>query len=105
MLIDDWLEMSNNFSGKTSLYFLVKTKPLKSTPLQSHFQAIKIKNTDLDVSSGEDDWQHLVTNEINETEKLLSLENDNQPKKRKKQKRWQKKQIKIMLINAFRGII
>ncbi|XDA84515.1 hypothetical protein R6Z07F_014324 [Ovis aries] len=61
----------------------VKTKPLKSTPLQSHFQAIKIKNTDLDVSSGEDDWQHLVTNEINETEKLLSLENDNQPKKRK----------------------
>ncbi|XP_027835402.2 coiled-coil domain-containing protein 73 isoform X5 [Ovis aries] len=61
----------------------VKTKPLKSTPLQSHFQAIKIKNTDLDVSSGEDDWQHLLTNEINETEKLLSLENDNQPKKRK----------------------
>ncbi|KAJ1075203.1 hypothetical protein K5549_006565 [Capra hircus] len=61
----------------------VKTKPLKSTPLQSHFQAIKIKNTDLDASSGEDDWQHLVTNEINETEKFLSLENDNQPKKRK----------------------
>lgn len=61
----------------------MKTKPLKSTPLQSHFQAIKIKNTDLDVSSGEDDWQHLVTNQINETEKFLSLENDNQPKKRK----------------------
>ncbi|XDB57653.1 hypothetical protein AB1E18_011091 [Capra hircus] len=61
----------------------VKTKPLKSTPLQSHFQAIKIKNTDLDASSGEDDWQHLVTNEINETEKFLSLANDNQPKKRK----------------------
>ncbi|XP_052509014.1 coiled-coil domain-containing protein 73 [Budorcas taxicolor] len=61
----------------------VKTKPLKSTPLQSHFQAIKIKNTDLDASSGEDDWQHLVTDEINETEKFLSLENDNQPKKRK----------------------
>ncbi|XP_055405225.1 coiled-coil domain-containing protein 73 isoform X29 [Bubalus kerabau] len=61
----------------------VKTKPLKSTPLQSHFQAIKIKNTDLDVSSGEDDWQHLVTNQINEIEKFLSLENDNQPKKRK----------------------
>ncbi|KAB0370706.1 hypothetical protein FD755_017115, partial [Muntiacus reevesi] len=62
----------------------VKTKPLKSTLLQSHFQAIKIKNTDLDVlSSGEDDWQHLVTNQINEIEKFLSLENDNQPKKRK----------------------
>ncbi|XP_040114893.1 coiled-coil domain-containing protein 73 isoform X3 [Oryx dammah] len=61
----------------------VKTKPLKSTPLQSHIQAIKIKTTDIDVSSGEDDWQHLVTNEINETEKFLSLENDNQPKKRK----------------------
>ncbi|KAF4009362.1 hypothetical protein G4228_000294 [Cervus hanglu yarkandensis] len=62
----------------------VKTKPLKSTLLQSHFQAIKIKNTDLDaLSSGEDDWQHLVTDQINETEKFLSLENDNQPKKRK----------------------
>lgn len=61
----------------------MKTKPLKSTPLQSHFQAIKIKNTDLDASSGEDDWQHLVTNEINETEKFLSLANDNQPKKKK----------------------
>ncbi|XP_027417766.1 coiled-coil domain-containing protein 73 [Bos indicus x Bos taurus] len=61
----------------------VKTKPLKSTPLQSHFQAIKIKNTDSDVSSGEDDWQHLVTNQINEIEKFLSLENNNQPKKRK----------------------
>lgn len=60
----------------------MKTKPLKSTLLQSHFQAIKIKNTDLDaLSSGEDDWQHLVTNQINE--KFLSLENDNQPKKRK----------------------
>lgn len=60
----------------------MKTKPLKSTLLQSHFQAIKIKNTDLDaLSSGEDDWQHLVTNQINE--KFLSLENDSQPKKRK----------------------
>ena len=60
----------------------MKTKPLKSTLLQSYFQAIKIKNTDLDaLSSGEDDWQHLVTNQINET--FLSLENDNQPKKRK----------------------
>ena len=61
----------------------MKTKPLKSTPLQSHFQAIKIKNPDSDVSSGEDDWQHLVTNQINEIEKFLSLENNNQPKKRK----------------------
>uniref|UniRef100_A0A2K6FM26 Coiled-coil domain containing 73 n=1 Tax=Propithecus coquereli TaxID=379532 RepID=A0A2K6FM26_PROCO len=63
----------------------VKTKPLKSTLLQSHFQAIKNKDTtDLVASSpGEDDWQRLITNQINETEKSLGLENDNQPKKRK----------------------
>ncbi|XP_045412965.1 coiled-coil domain-containing protein 73 [Lemur catta] len=62
----------------------VKTKPLKSTLLQSHFQAIKIKDTTgLVASSGEDDWQRLITNQINETEKSLSSENDNQPKKRK----------------------
>uniref|UniRef100_A0A8B9XY76 Coiled-coil domain containing 73 n=1 Tax=Bos mutus grunniens TaxID=30521 RepID=A0A8B9XY76_BOSMU len=72
----------------------VKTKPLKSTPLQSHFQAIKIKNTDSDVSSGEDDWQHLVTNQINEIEKFLSLENDNQPKKRKAEEMAEKNRLK-----------
>uniref|UniRef100_A0A3Q2GZ07 Coiled-coil domain containing 73 n=1 Tax=Equus caballus TaxID=9796 RepID=A0A3Q2GZ07_HORSE len=58
----------------------VKTKPLKSTLLQSHFQAIKIKDTD---SASEDDWQSLITNQINKIEKFLSLENENQPKKRK----------------------
>ncbi|XP_068410298.1 coiled-coil domain-containing protein 73 [Eschrichtius robustus] len=63
----------------------VKTKPLKSTLPQSHFQAIKIKTTTglAASSTGEDDWQSLVTNQINETEKFLSSENDNQPKKRK----------------------
>lgn len=58
----------------------MKTKPLKSTLLQSHFQAIKIKDPD---SASEDDWQSLITNQINKIEKFLSLENENQPKKRK----------------------
>ncbi|XP_058302400.1 coiled-coil domain-containing protein 73 isoform X3 [Hylobates moloch] len=56
----------------------VKTKPLISTPLQSHLQAIKTKNT-----SGDDDWQSLIINQLNKSENLPSLENDNQPKKRK----------------------
>uniref|UniRef100_A0A8D1J5V4 Coiled-coil domain containing 73 n=2 Tax=Sus scrofa TaxID=9823 RepID=A0A8D1J5V4_PIG len=63
----------------------VKPKPLKSTLIQSHFQAIKTKDTtDLAASSpGEDNWQSQVTNQKSEIEKFLSLENDNQPKKRK----------------------
>lgn len=63
----------------------MKPKPLKSTLIQSHFQAIKTKDTtDLAASSpGEDNWQSQVTNQISEIEKFLSLENDNQPKKRK----------------------
>jgi len=63
----------------------VKIKPLKSVLLQSHFQATKIKDpTDVAAPSTiEDDWQSLVTNQINEIENSLSLENDNQPKKRK----------------------
>ncbi|XP_008566173.1 PREDICTED: coiled-coil domain-containing protein 73 [Galeopterus variegatus] len=63
----------------------VKTEPLKSTLLQGHFQKIKIKDTtDLAASSpGEDKWQNLITNQIHEIEKMLSLENENQPKKRK----------------------
>lgn len=62
----------------------MKTESLKSN-LQSHFQALKIKDTpDLTVSSfGEGGWQNLVTNQIKESEKFLSLENDNQSKKRK----------------------
>ncbi|XP_064221123.1 coiled-coil domain-containing protein 73 [Aotus nancymaae] len=63
----------------------VKTKPLKSTPLQSHLQAIKTKDT-----SGDDDWKSLITNQINESEKLPSLENDNQSKKRKAQEMLEK---------------
>ncbi|XP_027627662.1 coiled-coil domain-containing protein 73 [Tupaia chinensis] len=63
----------------------VQTKPVKSTLLQSHLQATKFEAvTDLAASSPcEDDWQSLLTKEINEIEKFLSLENDNQPKKRK----------------------
>ncbi|XP_076970439.1 coiled-coil domain-containing protein 73 isoform X2 [Tamandua tetradactyla] len=62
----------------------VKTRPLKSTLLQSPLQAVKNKDiTDLTISTGEDDWQRLLTNQINEIEKFLSLESDNQPKKRK----------------------
>uniref|UniRef100_H0Y278 Coiled-coil domain containing 73 n=1 Tax=Otolemur garnettii TaxID=30611 RepID=H0Y278_OTOGA len=56
----------------------VETKSLKSTLLQSHFEAIKSK-----APSGEDEWQRLITSHINEIEKFLNLENDNQPKKRK----------------------
>uniref|UniRef100_A0A2K6MXL9 Coiled-coil domain containing 73 n=1 Tax=Rhinopithecus bieti TaxID=61621 RepID=A0A2K6MXL9_RHIBE len=68
----------------------VKTKPLITTPLQSHLQAIKTKNT-----SGDDDWEILITNQLSETEKLLTLENDNQPKKRKAEEMLEKKkQIK-----------
>ncbi|XP_017833482.3 coiled-coil domain-containing protein 73 isoform X1 [Callithrix jacchus] len=63
----------------------VKTKPLKSTPLQSHLQAIKTKDT-----SGDDDWKSLITNQINESEKLPSLENDSQSKKRKAQEMLEK---------------
>lgn len=63
----------------------MKIKPLKPTLPQSHFQAIKIKDpTNVAAScTGEEDWRSLVTNQINEIEKFLSLESDNQPKKRK----------------------
>lgn len=39
--------------------------------------------TDFTASLTKDDWQNLVTNQINKIEKLVSLENDNQAKKRK----------------------
>ncbi|XP_054555263.1 coiled-coil domain-containing protein 73 isoform X2 [Talpa occidentalis] len=63
----------------------VKTKSLKSTLPQCQFQTIKIKgSTDMGAfSTGEDDWQSLITNQISKIEKFLSLENDNQSKKRK----------------------
>ncbi|XP_036747823.2 coiled-coil domain-containing protein 73, partial [Manis pentadactyla] len=63
----------------------VKTKPLKPTLLRSYLQAVKVEDTtDLTASSTvADDWQSLLTNQINEIEKLLSLENDNQTSKRK----------------------
>lgn len=69
----------------------MKAKPLKSN-LQSHFQVIKIKDTtDLTVSfTCEDDRQSLVTNQINKTEKFLTLENDYQSKKRKAEKMLEK---------------
>lgn len=63
----------------------MKTKPLKPTLLRSYLQAVKVEDTtDLTTSSiVADDWQSLLTNQINEIEKLLSLENDNQTSKRK----------------------
>ncbi|XP_069927800.1 coiled-coil domain-containing protein 73 isoform X3 [Oryctolagus cuniculus] len=62
----------------------VNTKPLSSALLLSHLQAIESKDpTDFAAASGEDKWQSLVTNQINEIEKFLGLENDSQPKKRK----------------------
>uniref|UniRef100_A0A0D9QYZ2 Coiled-coil domain containing 73 n=1 Tax=Chlorocebus sabaeus TaxID=60711 RepID=A0A0D9QYZ2_CHLSB len=67
----------------------VKTKPLITTPLQSHSQAIRTKNT-----SGDDDWESLITNQLSETEKLLTLENDNQPKKRKAEEMLEKTNTK-----------
>lgn len=67
----------------------MKAKPLISTVLQSHFQAIKVKDTpDLTASSGNDDWKTLMTNQI--TEKFLSLENDTQLKKRKAEEMFEK---------------
>lgn len=67
----------------------MKTKPLITTPLQSHSQAIRTKN-----ASGGDDWESLITNQLSETEKLLTLENDNQPKKRKAEEMLEKKNTK-----------
>nr|KAF6464375.1 coiled-coil domain containing 73 [Rousettus aegyptiacus] len=62
----------------------MKTKSQRANLLQSDFQAMKIKDTDLTVSfTCEDDWQSLITNQINKIEKFLTSENDNQPKKRK----------------------
>lgn len=63
----------------------MKTKLLKSNLLLSHFQAIKIKDTtDLTMpSTCEDDWQSLISKQINEIEKFLTSENNDQSKKRK----------------------
>lgn len=67
----------------------VKAKPLLSTVLQSHFQAIKVKDApDLAALSGIDNWKSLMTNQI--TEKFLSLENGNQFKKRKAEEMFEK---------------
>lgn len=57
---------------------------MRANLLQSDFQTMKIKDTDLTVSfTCEDDWQSLITNQINKIEKFLTSENGNQPKKRK----------------------
>lgn len=62
----------------------MKTESLVPTVLQSHLQATEMEEPDLAAAaSGEDDWQSLMTDRITETEKHLSLENDNQPKKGK----------------------
>ncbi|XP_052039091.1 coiled-coil domain-containing protein 73 [Apodemus sylvaticus] len=63
----------------------VKAEPLISTVHQSHSQTIK--ETDppdpLTCSPQNNDWQSLVMNQLTGIEKLLSLESDNQPKRRK----------------------
>ncbi|XP_013358436.1 PREDICTED: coiled-coil domain-containing protein 73 [Chinchilla lanigera] len=63
----------------------VKAEPPVLSVLQSHFQAIGSEEpSDLAAtSSGKDNWQSLVPNQVTETEKYLSSENDNTPKKRK----------------------
>ncbi|KAM4845987.1 coiled-coil domain-containing protein 73 isoform 2-T3 [Thomomys bottae] len=62
----------------------VKGKVMISPVLQSHFQANKVKPTlDLAASPDEDDWQDHVTNQLTGIAKFLSVENDNQSKKRK----------------------
>ncbi|XP_021050308.1 coiled-coil domain-containing protein 73 [Mus pahari] len=63
----------------------VKAEPLISTVQQSHFQTIKVTDSPdpLTFSPGNNDWQSLVMNRLTEIEKLLSLERDNQPKRRK----------------------
>ncbi|XP_032696947.1 coiled-coil domain-containing protein 73 isoform X2 [Lontra canadensis] len=74
-----------NATAKTFYDSSFPTEHVEIKPLKSVLQATKIKDlTDAAaLSAGEDDWQSLVTNQINEIENFLSLENDNQPKKRK----------------------
>lgn len=63
----------------------MKAEPLISTVQQSHSQTIKVTDTPdpFTVCPGKNDWQSLVMNQLTEIEKLLSLESDNQPKRRK----------------------
>lgn len=63
----------------------VKAEPLISTVQQSHSQTVKVTDSPdpLTFSPGNNDWQSLVMNRLTEIEKLLSLESDNQPKRRK----------------------
>ncbi|CAH6788159.1 Ccdc73 [Phodopus roborovskii] len=63
----------------------VKAEPLIPTVQQSHSQVKEVTdNPDLlAFSPGNNDWQSLMINQLTEIERLLSLENDNQPQKRK----------------------
>lgn len=63
----------------------MKAEPLISTVQQSHSQTVKVTDSPdpLTFSPGNNDWQSLVMNRLTEIEKLLSLESDNQPKRRK----------------------
>ncbi|XP_022362827.1 coiled-coil domain-containing protein 73 [Enhydra lutris kenyoni] len=74
-----------NATAKTFYDSSFPIEHVEIKPLKSVLQATKIKDlTDAAaLSAGEDDWQSLVTNQINEIENFLSLENGNQPKKRK----------------------
>lgn len=63
----------------------MKAEPLISTVQHSHSQTVKAADTPdpLTFPPSNNDWQSLVINQLSEIEKLLSLESDNQPKKRK----------------------
>lgn len=63
----------------------MKAEPWIPTVQQSHSQAKEVTdNPDLPAFSPDNnDWQSLMINQLAEIEKLLSLENDNQVKKRK----------------------
>ncbi|XP_031227089.1 coiled-coil domain-containing protein 73 isoform X2 [Mastomys coucha] len=63
----------------------VKAESVISTGQQSHPQTVRVTDSPdpLTISPDNNDWQSLVMNRLTEIEKLLSLENDNQPKRRK----------------------
>ncbi|XP_027251462.1 coiled-coil domain-containing protein 73 [Cricetulus griseus] len=78
-----------NATAKTFYDSPFPTEHVKGTWIptvqQSHSQAKEVTdNLDLlAFSPGNNDWQSLMINQLTEIEKLLSLENDNQVKKRK----------------------
>lgn len=63
----------------------MKAEPWISTVEQSSSRAKEVTDTPdlLTFSPDNKDWQSLMINQLTEIEKLLSLENSNQPNKRK----------------------